>query len=129
MFVCEFLTYLMVQSESQCLSSGVLNIFIDSVSSPRCSRWIPKGTRNANPFNFLIREIATNDSPDEKSFGPRSITAFSSVRPWLLCMVIAQAKVNGSCSRESWFPDLSSHRATTGEIGIHDELTPCQPGV
>jgi hypothetical protein len=66
----------------------------------------------------LTWEIATNDSPDEKSFCPRSITTSSSVRPWLLCMVIAQAKVSGSCSWESWFLDLSRAVHCTRTYGL-----------
>lgn len=42
---------------------------------------VGKGLRKAMPSRILTRDMATNESPEEKSFGPRSITPFFSVKP------------------------------------------------
>ena len=105
------------------------NIFIDSVSSPRW-RWLQgKWVQNARPLSVFTWEIATNDSPGEKSFGPRSITTTVSVRHWLLWIVIAQANASGSWVQESDFPALSSQCAVTGIIGIQVGSMSFHPGV
>ena len=46
------------------------------------------------------RDIATKERPEVYSCFPRSITAFDKVNPWLLCTVIAQARLTGICKRE-----------------------------
>jgi len=81
------------------------------------------------PLSVFTREIATKDSPGEKSFGPRSSTAWVSVSPWLLWIVIAQANANGNWVRESDVPDLFSQRAVTGTMGIQVGSMLFHPGV
>ncbi|GES76659.1 hypothetical protein RCL_jg17301.t1 [Rhizophagus clarus] len=51
-------------------------------------------------FRALIRDTAINERLAAYSLLPRSITAFGSVSPWLLCTVIAHTRVRGICKRE-----------------------------
>ncbi|GES81313.1 hypothetical protein RCL_jg11932.t1 [Rhizophagus clarus] len=51
-------------------------------------------------FRVLIWDTVTNERPAAYSLLPRSITAFGSVSSWLLCTVIAHARVRGICKRE-----------------------------
>jgi hypothetical protein len=46
------------------------------------------------------QEIATNNRTAEYSFSPISIIAFFNVSPWLLCTVIAHARLIEICMRE-----------------------------
>ena len=108
-------------------SLSCLNIFIVSDSVDFWRRASPNWERNARPFNILTREIGTNDRPAEKLAWPSSTTATSSVRPWLMWIVIPQAMVRGSCVRDGSLPDLFSHRATDGTIGTQDGSIPSHP--
>ena len=45
-----------------------------------------------------MREITTNDKPAANSLLPRSINAFSKVRPYDLWAVMAHERESGSCS-------------------------------
>lgn len=66
--------------------------------------WIPEGTQKASSFNFLTQEVPTNDSQVKSPLIYVTPITTSSIGPWFLCMVIAQAtsKVSGSCSQETW---------------------------
>ena len=54
---------------------------------------------------FLTREQATKVRPGENYFFPTSTITLSKVRPWALCIVIAQANFSGSCRREQVVPE------------------------
>ena len=54
---------------------------------------------NAKSLNFLVLDNATKVNPT-LSLSPISTTARSRVRPWLLCIVIAQHKI--MCSWVIW---------------------------
>ncbi|GES95210.1 hypothetical protein RCL_jg29112.t1 [Rhizophagus clarus] len=51
-------------------------------------------------FRALIRDTAINERLAAYSLLPRSITAFGSISPWLLCTVIAHTRERGICKRE-----------------------------
>jgi hypothetical protein len=72
------------------------SIVIESITFGLRSRLNTKGARNAMPLSFLTFEIATKESPAEKSLAPMSTVASSRVRPWLLWIVIAQPRASGS---------------------------------
>lgn len=72
---------------------------------------------NNKPDIFFTRDIATNESPGEKSAFPRSMTALSSVNPWLLWIVIAHASRKGNCVHVKVLSPRS-HRAVKGVMGI-----------
>ena len=85
-----------------------------SLSSFHCKQLHGKEDQKARSLTVFTHEIATKARPDEKSFSPSSIVASSSVKPWLLSMVIAHASVKEGCVHVKVFPDLSSHSAHTG---------------
>ena len=64
----------------------------------------------------LTLEQATYVNPQENSFFPTSITTLSSVSPWDLWMVTAQASLRGSCKREHCTPELD-HVRLRGVMG------------
>ena len=80
-------------------------------------RWlIGNEVLNNSSDNFLTWEIATNESPGVKSTSPRSITALSNVKPWLLWTVVTHASCIGNCVHVSAL-SLCFHRAVTGALG------------
>ena len=90
-----------------------------SPEDPRgfCKRLIGNEVLNNNPDIFFTRDIATNESPGVKSTSPRSMTALSNVKPWLLWTVIAHASRRGNCVRVRTLSPCS-HRAVNGAMGI-----------
>jgi len=81
-----------------------------------CKQLIGKGVLNNSPDIFFTCDIATNESPGVKSTSPRSMTALSSVNPWLLWTVIAHASHRGNCVHVRALPPCS-HCAVNGAIG------------
>ena len=77
-----------------------------------------KCVQKTKPFRLLTQEIATKVRPTVKSLSPSSTTTFSSVRSWLLCIVIPQASImirgHCQCVHVKSFLTLVSHRATAG---------------
>ena len=85
-------------------------------ASSSCNLWLlarfvrcckAKGGLNTRSVRCRTQEQATNVRPEENSFlpMPTTCTTLSSVSPWALWMVTAQASFRGSCSREHWAPD------------------------
>src|SRR6266542_26251 len=62
------------------------------------------------------QDMAMNESPAANSLFLRSIFTFGSVRPWLLCTVMAYARHIGSCTREH-VPFFPSQLRFMGAIG------------
>ena len=62
-------------------------------------------------------DTVTKDKPVAYSLSPKSTIAFNSVSPWLLCTVIAHARLIGSCKREQTV-DFASQVYRIGNMGI-----------
>jgi len=104
--------------------------FMVGVSAACCRQLNGKCAWKANkPLSDLMWDIATNANPGAKSLGPSSMEASVRVNPWLLWIVIAQAKANGSWVCERVFSVLFSQCAVTGIIGIQVGSIPSHPGV
>ena len=78
--------------------------------------WNENGGSNSKSCIWRTREQATKVSPEENSFLPMSTTALSSVRPWDLWILTAQASLRGSCSRVHWAPEVD-HERRMGVMG------------
>src|SRR2546423_1783910 len=97
------------QTSSSFLSLNLLHSFMRaSLSKLKCLNTISLSSRTL--------DTATNESPAENSFSPRSTTAFCIVSPWLLCTVMAQVRQTGTCNLEQ-VPFLPSQVRRIGAIG------------
>ena len=82
-----------------------------------CKQLIGNEVLNNSPDIFFTHDIATNESPGIKSISPRSMTALSNVKPWLLWTVIAHASYRGNCICVRTLSPCS-HCALNGIMGI-----------
>ena len=117
-FLIKFLHVFCASSSSLFSSSSLYFKLADFLRPLSLSKVI--GSIMQEP-SVLTRLIATYEMPAVFSVWPMSIHAFGSVRPWLLCIVIAQASFNGSCCR-SCIPSRDWEVTVIGHIGTHDEM-------
>ncbi len=100
-----------------------------SVSFGFCKWLWPKDVWNARPWSVFTHEMATNERPEQKSDWLRLTTTLSKFKPWLLWMVVAQAKARGSCLQSSNWSDLPSQWAVTETIDTQEESIPDHSGL